>query len=100
MEAAALFVAAAALFGVVVRNSEPEKEAFESAVPRGTAADPLTQAARGASVTGPPQQIDLMYQNLMSRAKSRHTRNSNELCAPADSNGSDDAQPSTTPRTD
>jgi hypothetical protein len=67
MEAAALFVAAAALFGVVVRNSEPEKEAFESAVPRGTAADPLTQAARGASVTGPPQQIDLMYQNLMSQ---------------------------------
>lgn len=68
MEAAALF-AVMGLGALIFKLSDGEetRENFESAVPRGTAADPLTRAARGASVTGPPQQIDLMYQNVMSQ---------------------------------
>ena len=63
---AMVFFAAMGLGSLILKYSGP-LENFESAVPRGPADDPLTQAAPGASVTGPPQQIDLMYQNLMSQ---------------------------------
>lgn len=65
MEAAALFALAGLGYLVTRLSGTNDTENFESAAQRGPDADPLTKAPRGASVTGPPQELDLMYQNGM-----------------------------------
>jgi hypothetical protein len=65
MEAAALF-ALAGLGYVLTRvtGHGDQKEPFQNNAPQGPAADPLTQAPRGAGVTALNPDIDLQFQTL------------------------------------
>ena len=68
MEAAALFALGGLGYLVTRLSGTTTQENFESAAQRGPDEDPLTKAQRGASVTGPPQELDLMYQNGMGQS--------------------------------
>ena len=62
MEAAALFGVVGLGYLVTKLSGRRDVEQFDSGAPRGAAADPLTQATRGAAPRASPQQLDLMYQ--------------------------------------
>lgn len=68
MEAAALFALGGLGYLVTRLSGTTSRENFESAAQRGPDEDPLTKAQRGASVTGPPQELDLMFQNGMGQS--------------------------------
>jgi len=68
MEAAALFALGGLGYLVTRLSGTTSTENFESAAQRGPDEDPLTKAKRGASVTGPPQELDLMYQDGMGQS--------------------------------
>ena len=68
MEAAALFALGGLGYLVTRLSGITSKENFESAAQRGPDEDPLTKAKRGASVSGAPQQLDLMYQDAMGQS--------------------------------
>ena len=61
MEAAALFALAGLGYVLTRMTSDEPKEGFQNNAQRGPADNPLQQAERGASVSGPSQNLDLQY---------------------------------------
>ena len=64
MEAVALFALTGLGYVLTRMTSDEQTEGFQNNAQRGPADDPLQQAARGASVTGPTQDLDLQFQTL------------------------------------
>jgi hypothetical protein len=67
MEAAALFALTGLVYIVTKLSGNSEAEGFQSNAQRGPNADPITQAPRGAAPRASAQELDLMYQNVMSQ---------------------------------
>ncbi|NBV77678.1 hypothetical protein EBR66_05960 [bacterium] len=68
MEAVGLFALAGLGYLVTRLSGKTEAEGFDSAVARGPSADPLTQAAAGASPRSSSQKLDMMFEYGMGQS--------------------------------